>query len=99
MTSLIITNACRGRFILCTINVTGSAKTSHVRTKTEIHFIAQDYSYTQEVPMHSVSTAQCEWVYFSGGHFADPVMSWLREWYLQSAPIGWPCPGTTAIAS
>ena len=39
--------------------VTGSAKTSHVCTKTEIHFIAQDYSYvvsyTQEVSMHSVS--------------------------------------------
>ena len=25
--------------------VTGSAKASHVRTKTEIHFIAQDYTY------------------------------------------------------
>ena len=48
--------------------VTGSAKASHVRTKTEIHFIAQDYSYTQEVFMHSISTAQCEWVCFSGGH-------------------------------
>ena len=64
--------------------MTGSGKTSHVRirTKSEIHFIAQDYSYTQEVSMHSVSTAQCEWVCFSGGHFADPVMSWLREWCL-----------------
>ena len=51
-------------------------KTSHVHTKTEIHFIAQDHSYTQEVSMHSVSTAQCEQVCFSGGHFADPVMSW-----------------------
>ena len=27
------------------IYVTGSTKTSHVRTKTEIHFIAQDYTY------------------------------------------------------
>ena len=38
------------------VYVTGSTKTSHVRTKIEIHFIAQDYSYTQEVSMHSVST-------------------------------------------
>ena len=60
-------------------NVTGSAKTSHVRTKIEIHFNAQDYSYTQEVSMHSVSTAQCERVCFSGGDFADPVISRLRE--------------------
>ena len=31
--------------------------------------------------MHSVSTAQCEWVCFSGGHFADPVhvMSRLKN--------------------
>ena len=46
------------------------------------NFIAQDYSYTQEVSMHSVSTARCEWVCFSGGDFADPVMSQLREWHL-----------------
>ena len=46
--------------------------------KPEIHFIAQDHSYTQEVSMHSVSTAQCERVCFSGGNFVDPVMSWLR---------------------
>ena len=44
--------------------------------KTEIHFIAQDHS------MHTVSTAQCEQVCFCGGHFADPVMSQLREWHL-----------------
>ena len=31
--------------------------------------------------MHSVSTAQCERVCFSGGHFADSVMSQLREWH------------------
>ena len=79
--------------------MTGSAKTSHVRTKTEIHFITQDYSYTQEVSMHSVSTAQCEWVCFSGGHFADPVMSRIKEWHLQRAPIAWPCPGTAVNAS
>ena len=30
---------------------------SHVCTKIEFHFIAQDYSYTQEISMHSVSTA------------------------------------------
>ena len=42
--------------------VTGFAKTSHVHTKIEIHFIAQDYGYTQEVSMHSVSTAQCQQV-------------------------------------
>ena len=76
--------------------MTGSAKTSHVRTKNEIHFIAQDYSYTQEVSMHSVSTAQCERICFSGGHFANPVMSWLREWHLWRAPIVWPCPETAA---
>ena len=62
--------------------VTGSPKTSHVHTKTKIHFIAQDYSYTQEVSMHSVSTAQCERVCFSEGDFANPVMSRLREWHL-----------------
>ena len=62
--------------------VTGSAKTSHVCTKTENHFIAQDYSYTQEVSMHSVSTARCEQVCFSGGHFDNPVMLRLREWCL-----------------
>ena len=61
------------------------------------HFIAQDYRYTQEVYMHSVSTAQCGRVCFSGGHFADPVMSQLREWRLQRAPIGWPCPGIVAL--
>ena len=74
--------------------MTGSAKTSHVRTKSEIHFIAQDYSYTQEVSMHSV---QCERVCYSEGHFANPVMSQLREWHLWRAPIPWPCPGTAAI--
>ena len=64
--------------------MTSSAKTSHVPTKTEIHFIAQDHSYTQEVSMHSVSTGQCEQVCFSGGHFADPVMSRL----IQASAIG-----------
>ena len=64
--------------------VTGSAKTSYVRTKTEIQFIIQDHCYTQEVSMDSVSTAQCEWVCFSGGNFADhPVM----------------CPGTVSVGS
>ena len=58
------------------------AKTGHVHTKTEITFIAQDHSYTQELSTHSVSTGQCEWVCFSGGHFADPVTSQLREWCL-----------------
>ena len=56
--------------------MTKSAKIDHVgAAKTEIHFIAQDYSYTQELSMHhSVSTVQCELVCFSGGgHFADPV--------------------------
>ena len=79
--------------------MTGTAKTSHVCTKTEIHFIAQDHSYTQEVSMRSVSTAQCEQVCFSEGHFANPVMSQLREWHLWSAPIAWPCPGTAPITS
>ena len=60
--------------------VTVFAKTDHVCTKTEITFIAQEYSYTQQLSMHSVSTVQCERICFSGGHFADPVMSRLREW-------------------
>ena len=62
--------------------VTVSAKTDHVRTKTEITFIARGHSYTQELSMHSVSTIQCERVCFSGGHFADPVVSRLIEWCL-----------------
>ena len=45
--------------------------------------------------MHSVSTDQCERVCFSGQHFADPVMSRLREWRQWRAPIGpaitWNC--------
>ena len=55
--------------------MTGSAKIDHVSTKTEITFIAQDYSYTQGLSMHRVSIGQCEEVYFSGGHFADSVKS------------------------
>ena len=47
--------------------LTGPEITSHVCTKTEIHFIAQDYSYSQEVSMHSVSTVQCELVTFVEG--------------------------------
>ena len=62
--------------------MTVSAKTDHVHTKTEIPFIAQEHSYTQELSMHSISTVQCERVCFSGGHFANPVMSRLREWRL-----------------
>ncbi len=62
----------------------GSAKTSHVRTKTEIHFIAQDYS---------VSVQR---VCFHGGHFANPVMSRLREWRQLRVHA---CPGSAAIAS
>ena len=64
------------------IFVAGFPKTLHFHTKAEIHFIAQDYSYTQELFMHCVSTGQCEQVCFSGGHFANPVMSRLREWHL-----------------
>ena len=51
--------------------------------------------------MHSVSSVQCKQVCFSGGHFANPVMSRLTEWRLYRAPIGppmtrncshrWPC--------
>ena len=62
--------------------VTISAKTEHVRNKTEITFIAQEHSYTQQLSMHSDSTVQCKQVCFSGGHFADPVMSRLTEWRL-----------------
>ena len=44
-----------------------------------MHFIAQDYSYIQELSMHSVSTGQCELVCFSGGHFADPMMIMIKR--------------------
>ena len=56
------------------------------------------HKITQEVSMHSVSTDQCERVCFSGGHFADPVMSQLKNG-IYRAPIGWLCPGTAAIAT
>ena len=61
------------------VRLSGFAKTLHIRTKTEIHFIAQDYSYTQKLFMHSVSSVQCELIYFSG---ANPIVSQLREWQL-----------------
>ena len=54
-------------------------KTSHVYT-------AQNHRYTQEISMHSVSATQCELICISGGHFTDPVISWLREWHLWKAP-------------
>ena len=38
-------------------------------------------------------TAQCEWVCFSGGDFAHPVMSLLREWHQM---CGHACPETAA---
>ena len=62
------------------LNMIVFAKISHVRTKTEIHFIASDHSYTQELSIHCVSTGQCEWFCFSGGHFSDPVMSQRHQW-------------------
>ena len=55
--------------------MTESTKINQVGTKTDIHFIAQAYSYTQGLSTHSVSIGQCEMVYFSGGHFANPVKS------------------------
>ena len=42
-----------------------------------------------ELFMHSVSTVQCKLVCFSGEYFADPVMSWLREWHLWRVPVGY----------
>ena len=48
-----------------------SAKINHVGTET----LAQAYSYTQVLSMHSISTAQCKLVCFFGGHCADPVKS------------------------
>ena len=48
--------------------------------------------------MHSVSTVQCILVCFSGGHFANPVMSRLKECHLWRAPVGRPRYGTAAIA-
>ena len=69
--------------------VTGSAQSSP--------FAQKDYSYTQKLSVHSVSTLQCELVSFSGGHFANPMMSQLKEWCLWRAPIGWVCPETAPV--
>ena len=71
-------------------HMTGSGKSLHLHTKSEFNFITQDNNYTKDLSIHSVSTAQCQLVCFSGGHFADPVMSWLREWCLWRAPVGEP---------
>ena len=49
------------------IFATVSTKTNHVCTKSEITFIVQEHSYTQELSMHGGSTVQCEWVCFFGG--------------------------------
>ena len=73
------------------IYVTGSAKISHVRTKTEIILLHKIIaSYIREISIHSVSTAQCDQVCFSGD-FADPVMSHarLREWHLAIEGTNW----------
>ena len=70
---------CIARSSSISLYVTVFAKTDLVRTKTEIHFIAQFHSYTQELSIHSISTGQGEQVCFSGGHFADPVVSRFRE--------------------
>ena len=58
------------------------AETCHVCTRTEIHFAHDCLYYTQEPSMHSVFTDLCELVSFSGGHFADLVKLWLRQWWL-----------------
>ena len=83
---------------LISMYVTGSRKSLYLRTKSEINFIAQDNSYTKDLSIHSVSTVQCYLVCFSGGHFADPVMSRLREWHLWRGPVGEPWAETGAIA-
>ena len=70
--------------------VTASAQSSTFAQK----IIATLKNY---ISMHSVSTLQCELVSFSGGHFADPMMSQLKEWCLWRAPIGWPCPETAPM--
>ena len=75
--------------------MTGSGKSLHLHTKSEFNFIAQDNSYTKDLSIHSVSTVQC---CFSGGLFADPVMSRLREWRLWRAPVGESWAETAAIA-
>ena len=51
------------------------AKICYVCIKIEIHFIAQDHSYTQELSIQCVSTDQCDQVCFSGGHFANLFIS------------------------
>ena len=54
-------------------------------------------SHIVSIPHQSIATLKnclCEQVCFSGGHFAEPVMSRLREWHLLRAPIGpatWNC--------
>ena len=53
--------------------VTRSAKIHHVGAKTDIHFIAQDYSYTIGLSIRRVSIGKCKEVWFFGGHFADPM--------------------------
>ena len=56
------------------------AETCHVCTRIEIHFAHDCLYYTQEPSMYnSISTGQ---VCFSGGHFADLVKLWLRQWWL-----------------
>ena len=44
---------------VCCVYVTGSGKSLHLRTKSEINFIAQDNSYTKDLSIHSVPTVQC----------------------------------------
>ena len=70
------------------VYVTGFEKSHHTKTSNLLNFIAQDDSYTQDL-------SQCLYcpIYtglLSGGHFANPVMSWFKEWHLWGAPIGDP---------
>ena len=60
--------------------VTESVNTFAQKLKSILLYVAS--SYTQELSIYSVSTVQYELVCFSGGHFANPVMSQLKEWCL-----------------
>ena len=73
-------------------------KTSHVCSKTEIRFIAQDYSYTQEVSIHCVSLAN-----LSGSAFLESNFRPCNVVAKRMAPLKntnwWTCHGTAGIGS
>ena len=55
--------------------LTVSAKISHFRTKTKIHFIAQDHSYAQELSIHCLLANVSESAFLERGSFI--ICKWL----------------------